>query len=342
MFELRLTARSPVCVGGGTSYQKNEYLFDPRTKRVSILDRDAFIALMVHKGLEDAYEAFILGGGRLDRFLREQCRLSEAEIGSITRYTVSAADALTAEGPLREIVAFQRDPQGRAYIPGSGVKGALRTAYLVGQILKEGAAQSGAFSEARYLNRLAYNERRREDAVNDLFRGVRVADSAPLPDEAMILAGKVDVTPDGAAHSINLCRECLRPGEEVRFSLTLDQSLLQGRITAEGLRQSIAAFSDYYRKTYLRHFARPAQDSGEDYRDCLLLGAGAGFFAKTVTYPYYGEQRALEKTAQLMQQKFRQGRHERDRERGISPHTLKYTRYGGRLYPFGVCGVELR
>ncbi|HIV87734.1 MAG TPA: type III-A CRISPR-associated RAMP protein Csm5 [Candidatus Pygmaiobacter gallistercoris] len=342
VLELRITSRGPVCIGSGATYQKQEYLFDSRTAQVSILDRDAFIALLVRKGLEDAYEQFILGGGRLDRFLRERCRLRETEIDAITRYTVSAADALNGEGPLREIAAFQRDPQGRAYLPGSGVKGALRTAFLVSRILRESNGRGEPFSEERYLNQLRYNEKRRQDAVNDLFRGVRIADSAPIPDEAMILAGKVDVSPDGSAHSVNLCRECLRPGETVRLVLTLDQSLLRGRITADLLRQSITDFSDYYRETYLRHFTLPAQDSIENYRDCLMLGAGTGFFAKTVTYPYYGEPAALKKTAQLLQRRFRQGKHEQDEMQGISPHTLKYTRYNGRLYPFGVCGVELR
>lgn len=341
VFDLILTVRSPLCVGSGVSYQKNEYLYNRRTKRVSILDRDAFIELMMRKNLVDAYERFVLTGGVLDRFLREECHLTDPEINGIVRYSLSAADALSDDHPLREIQAFQRDSVGRAYIPGSGMKGALRTAYLLHCILADENSRQGPIDEGRYMNVLAINEKRRQDAVNDLFRGVRVSDSLPIEEKSMILAGKTDVFPDGSTNNVNVCRECLRPGEKVHFRLTLDQSLLMQRIDKEILLQCIAEFSKYYKEMYFRHFKRPKNDSGETYRNCLLLGAGAGFFSKTVAYPYYGEQRGLEQTAKWMQQKFRQGHHARDEQLGISPHTMKYTQWGGKLYPMGVCGVDI-
>ena len=341
VFDLILTTRSPLCVTSGVRYQKNEYLFDPATKRVSILDRDAFIELLARRDLVDAYERFILRGGALYRFLREECRLTEREIGGIVRYSLSAADALAGGRPLMEIQAFQRDPAGWAYLPGSSIKGALRTAYLLHCILADQGRREGPVEEGRYMNLPEKNEKRGGGAVNDLFRGVRVSDSLPLGEEAMILAGKTDVSTDGSTNSINICRECLRPGEKVRFRLTLDQSLLAHRIDRELLLQCVAEFSRYYRETYLVHFRRPQNDSGETYQNCLLLGAGAGFFSKTVVYPYYGEQRALSRTADLMQKKFRQGRHGQDERIGISPHTMKYAKWGGKLYPMGVCGVEI-
>ena len=38
---------------------------------------------------------------------------------------------------------------------------------------------------------------------------------------------------------------------------------------------------------------------------------------------------------------FRNHKHERDAENGISPHTMKYARFRGRLYPYGYCGVSI-
>lgn len=341
VFDLILTVRAPLCVGSGVSYQKNEYLFDSRTKRVSILDRDAFINLMARRNLVDAYERFILTGGSLNRFLREECRLTDTEINGIVRYSLSAADALSDNTPLREIQAFQRDSAGRAYIPGSGIKGALRTAYLLHCILADESYRPGSVEEGRYMNVLDMNGKRRQDAVNDIFRGVRVSDSLPIEEKSMILAGKMDAFSDGSTNNINVCRECLRPGEKVRFRLTLDQAILRQRIDKEILLQCIAEFSKYYRETYLRHFKRPKNDSGETYQNCLLLGAGAGFFSKTVVYPYCGEQRGLKQTAAFMQKKFPKGHHERDEQLGVSPHTIKYTQWGGKMYPVGVCGVDI-
>ena len=73
----------------------------------------------------------------------------------------------------------------------------------------------------------------------------------------------------------------------------------------------------------------------------LILGGGSGFFAKSLAYPYLGEEEGLRWTAEQMKQMFRNHKHERDAENGISPHTMKYARFRGRLYPYGYCGVSI-
>ena len=57
--------------------------------------------------------------------------------------------------------------------------------------------------------------------------------------------------------------------------------------------------------------------------------------------PYLGEKEGLRWTAEQMAQMFRKHKHERDAEKGISPHTMKYARFRGRLYPYGYCGVSI-
>lgn len=42
-----------------------------------------------------------------------------------------------------------------------------------------------------------------------------------------------------------------------------------------------------------------------------------------------------------MTQMFSAHKHEHDKELGISPHTMKYARFRGRLYPYGYCGVSI-
>ena len=71
------------------------------------------------------------------------------------------------------------------------------------------------------------------------------------------------------------------------------------------------------------------------------LGGGSGFFAKSLSYPYLGEKEGLRWTAEQMAQMFHRHKHERDAEKGISPHTMKYARFRGRLYPYGHCGVSI-
>ena len=156
-----------------------------------------------------------------------------------------------------------------------------------------------------------------------------------------MLAGKTDSATDGGTHSINLCRECAAPGTAIRFKLTLDQSVLKGRITKESLLEAIQQFDAYYEQTYSTHFTPPRGAVNLPQQPHLILGGGSGFFAKSLAYPYLGEKEGLRWTAEQMAQMFRKHGHECDIEKGVSPHTMKYARFRGRVYPYGYCGVNI-
>lgn len=354
VYDLVLTTRSPLFVGSGQEYTKKEYLYNPKNNMVSFLDQEKFFALLAGKGLIDAYEEFMLSPEQdLYRFLTKDCGIPSNQHQAFIRCRVSAAEALAENRPLKEIKAFQRDAAGRAYVPGSSVKGALRTAWLLDAVLEDARPHELAhsrrrndsvrFPEEAYLNKLSLDQKRKENAVNDLLRGVLVSDSAPVPDQAMILAGKTDALPGGGVHSIPLCRECVKPGVPLRFKLTLDTSVLNGRITAETLLRAVNRYDQYYTNTYLRHFTLPRGAASPPLQNCLILGGGAGFFSKSLAYPYLGEKNGLEWTAEEMSRQFQKHGHQKDRDSyRISPHTAKYAGYGQKLYPYGICEVTLQ
>ena len=352
VFDLILTVWSPLFVGSGKSYAKKEYLYNSRSGKVSFFDEQKFFRFLVEHDLVDRYSQFMLGReSNLWAFLTRDCGIPAADLKPLTRYEIQVGDALDADHSLKEIHAFQRDAYGRACIPGSSVKGALRTAWLLdavrkdtdpGHILPSGRKSTPVpFPEERYVSLLHLDEKRRSNAVNSIFRGIQVSDSAPIPDERMMLAGKADAFPDGGTRRIPLCRECIAPGTRIRFRLTLDQSVLKGRITKESLEQAIQRYDAYYQETYGKKFTPPAGSVNLPQQPYLILGGGAGFFAKSLAYPYLGEQEGLRWTARQMSQMFPKHKHERDLETGISPHTMKYARFRGQFYPYGYCGVNL-
>lgn len=354
VYDLVLTTRSPLFVGSGQEYAKKEYLYNPNNNMVSFLDQKKFFAFLAEKGFIDAYERFMLGPEQnLYKFLTKDCGIPSNRHQEFIRCCVSAADALAENRPFREIKAFQRDAASRAYVPGSSVKGALRTAWLLNAVLKDTQPheqlahssrknRSVPFPEGRYLNQLSLDQRK-ENAVNDLFRGVLVSDSAPVQDKAMILTGKADALPGGGVHSIPLCRECVKPGVSLWFKLTLDTSVLSGRIAPETLLRTINRYDKYYTDTYLPHFTPPRGAANLPLQNCLILGGGAGFLSKSLAYPYLGEKNGLEWTAEEMSLQFQKHGHQKDRDDyAISPHTAKYTFYQKELYPYGVCEVTLQ
>lgn len=235
MFDLILTAWSPLFVGNGHSYTKKEYMHDIRSGKVSFFDAQKFFSFLVERDLVEKYTQFMLSGqSSLWEFLTRDCRIPDTDLKPLTRYQVAVGDTLE----LREIHAFQRDAYGRAYVPGSSVKGALRTAWLLNAVLDDTAGnhtlpppsknKKVAFPEEDYVNLLRLSQKRRSDAVNSIFRGIQISDSQPIPDERMMLAGKFDAFTNGgfslnSNRGIPLRRECVAPNTRIRFRLTLDQ-----------------------------------------------------------------------------------------------------------------------
>lgn len=352
VFDLVLTAQAPVFIGDGKTILKRFYLFNKRTHKVSILDEPKFFALLIQKNLVDSYERFMLNqGGSLFDFLTRDCHLSETDWKPAVRYTFDAGAALDAHHALTDIQAFIRDTSGRVYVPGSSVKGALRTILLHQMIretgpkstdLKPDERQRVVIPEEAYLHGLKLNRKKQDDMVNSILRGIQVSDSMPVSDENMVLADKWDCQTNGTLKKVPVCRESIQPGTKIHLKLTLDQSVLKGRITRESIFRAIESFDAYYDATYSSRFSQPRSAAVTTIKQCLFLGGGAGFFSKSLIYPYLGEKRGLQETAKIMQECFRQHNHDRDVALGISPHTLKFTKYQGEFCPMGLCKVELQ
>ena len=351
VYDLCLRTKSPLFIGNGKSYSKLEYLFDPNTLDVTVVDQHKLFQLLIDRDYIDLYEAFMLSSGSgksLSRFLFKDCRLSRKEIAEIARYTISGKYALDEDHSLKELYSFHRDASGKAYIPGSSLKGALRTVLLQQMILKDENhfpnLQRGNIPEGRYLHTLRCKLDKtsgtpQDDPVNSIMRGISISDSEYIPDSKFTISTKIDTGYHGAENDINLCRECVVPGTDIHFQITLDQSVLHESITIDTLQAAIAEYGRYYSETYVSCFERPLDDSGETYKNCIVFGGGAGFFSKTLVYPYLGKENGFTFVTQTLDRKFPSLAKAKEHDSGISPRKLKYTEYQKKLYPFGVCEV---
>ena len=79
----------------------------------------------------------------------------------------------------------------------------------------------------------------------------------------------------------------MRPGETIRFRLTLDQSILNRYahpITKDALLEAIAEFSRFYQDAFLSHFPQGHPVANIPDTPHLILGGGTGFLSKTVAF----------------------------------------------------------
>ncbi len=266
---------------------------------------------------------------------------------------------------------FIKDGQGQPYIPGSSVKGALRTAVLTKILLEDkgldrknlakawlesvsrnqnaGRINKNAMSaatnrwESSLLNTLNLSEAGTSDAVNSIMRGIAVSDSAPLKKEQLMLAQKIDRSTAGKDRPLPISRECLRPGSTAQLTITIDQRIAkQTGWTIEKLLKAVRWHSQWQQENFYKHFKGHEQCDMIDRSLILWLGGGVGFANKTINQAAIGPKYALEFNAQILGKLFPLGNHDKDLEIGISPHMQKMAKYQGKLYRMGQCRLEVR
>ena len=307
------------------------------------------------------------GNRELIEFLRDN-RVPEAAYKTWYMGSVKVADKSMNLRSAKSIQMFMRDAQNRPYIPGSSFKGMLRTV-LEGRYFlahrDEADEVAGAVMGAEKKKRNWYlaeedkeidvramhreifevcsgNPRRSlADQNNDMLRGLLMADSGPIGLEDMCICEKIDVSVRGEERRIGTFRECVKPGVVIRMPITIDTRVCEFRVG------DILAAMEAFNRNYILQFAGKfkAEAPTRGNATTFYLGGGAGYLSKTVTYGIMHGPEAVRVTAEIIDATLgdrarREHRHSRDPVTGVSPHTLKCTRYQGRLCQMGACCVK--
>lgn len=371
---LELRTQTPVFIGQGKEIGKKEYIYDFKRNEVLVLDFfKAFQGLKKRK-LDGEFQKYLMNPSDphdLYSFFRVQ-RVDRKDYLPWIAYTMPMGDTLNDNNSKRNISTFIKDPYGLPYVPGSSLKGVLRTALLQYDLLSrpdlaaddakglsaavqqdrnrethEEVKKIGRKVEAAFLhNRISQDEKKElEDAVNDMMRYVIVGDSTPLNLSDLCLCRKIDLSQNGNDRAIPVLRECLKPGTVITFPVTIDTRASQYKrntITQEKVAEAIRKSYANYKDKFLSAFPNVPFVSGEDI---LYLGGGCGYPLKTFPYAMANKKEAVQITAQIMRRQFPQkgrngdGIHDHDEQRGISPKVAKCTDYNNKLMQMGACSV---
>lgn len=352
-YKVTLTTKSPVFIGDGKTIGKSEYIYDSESDSVIVFDRNRMFSGLQKLGFLDKYcEAFLSGKTDFEAFLKSN-NISSDEYMRWAAYSLDVYAAVDDSKAFKDINSFVKDAYGCPYIPGSSLKGALRTVILSSEV------QNGRYNNEKqnilmntdYRDRqmkqlsgnvekkafytLKKNEKKPDNAVNDVFSGLLVSDSVPLSTDDLILCEKKDITVDGECKSIGVVqRECIKPETEIVFTVTLCPSF---PYSAEKIAALIKKRFVDYRTVYFNYFPDGVIDEITD-DNCIVLGGGAGFFSKTVTHQLLGDDDGYEFTKKFLSNSFKKHKHEKDDE--ISPRMRKAAEFSGRLYDMGVCGIR--
>lgn len=365
VYRCRLTTLGPVFIGKGSELSKKEYLFLNNKKTVGIIDIEKFYTIVARKGAAHRFEQYMMNPRdkmNLGQWMKAE-KISWAEVDSCLKYTIDSGDTVIQRGTPIQIAECLKDPYGFPYIPGSSIKGILRTVLLARRIAEEserfrndkneiirtiksthGKVRRTSFlqGESRAVEQTAFyqlrrNEKRKGDAVNDEVSGLIVSDSIPLRIKDMVLCQKIEYQVDGTEKRLNLLRECIKPGITLEFTITIEKDICS--IRKEEIMQGMKIFNKMYYENFLQAFSgakRPVPNQ-------IYLGGGTGFVSKTVVYPLFGKIEGLNMVIDIFRYTGvpQNHKHEKDRQYGASPHILKCTRYDGKIMEMGKSILEI-
>lgn len=362
-YRIKLRTQGPVFVGNGKELSKKEYLF-LNNGNIGIMDISKMYALMAKKNLLPAFEDFMVNDARNDlrRWMQEK-RIDKKEYLSCIRYSVEQGDTTLQRGRKLQIMECIKDPYGLPYLPGSTLKGMLRTILLSNELLKKNGEvvcqaeqlvrkverTDGKINRNSYLKRevkqvetaafhtLDREKTKKEDAVNDILSGFIVSDSNPVSIEQLVMCQRWEYHTNGTERTINMLRECIKPGVEIYFDLTIDEK--RCNITIEELLKAIERVTHCYNKCFIHAF----KEINEIPINSVYVGGGTGYVSKTITYPMLGKERGIPFTKKIFEdiKVPRNHKHDLDKEYGASPHILKCTKYAGKLYQMGLCSLTV-
>lgn len=129
-YRMKITALGPIHLGDGKQLKKMEYLYDRPRNRVLVLDSMKMYSYLEKEGLLNRFQDYALNMGRnanLFPFLQNK-NISRETWESWKRYDYPIS--VQENTSLNEIHSFVKDAKGSPYVPGSGIKGMLRTALL--------------------------------------------------------------------------------------------------------------------------------------------------------------------------------------------------------------------
>lgn len=270
IYEVKLKVLGPVHIGDGSIRTKHEYIYDFYQSTVHVVNKVKLIQHLKDKKLLNKYLVFLKNPPnnpreRTLKFFLEQEKVKKSEWHKFVSFSQRVnqgkkENQKNSKKGLNDIHLMVRDGQNEVYIPGSSLKGALKTMIV-----------------AKYNN---------EDDKT-YYSKIKVSDSLPIEENCLSIYQKIDINKKEVG--MPLYRECIEVGTEVSFQISIEDQV----ISIEDLESCIKDFyRNYYEKwlagfkeTYGgRRFAFGGGFPDMAQNNIIYIGGGVGFASKTLHY----------------------------------------------------------
>lgn len=287
-FQMDVVALAPIHIGSGEKYTSREFIYED--KNYYFPDMGKLYQEMIRLGLAEKYERFLIEPKnkkkRLNDFLYQN-GIQMRNFGGYVLEETGFEKTESTRGTLNDISKFIRDGLGQPYVPGSSLKGAIRT-ILMNTFWGKEKFVVGYGRDAKENKSIIPWGPQKGQALNDIFHDIRVSDSQPLENDNLTIVQKWDysVKPDKeSVTALPVYRESLAPFTRLSFTITTTSEDAADLITG------LAGYADTFYKDYKSFFLE--EKSKPDYIQSniqypIYLGAGSGVWTKTVMHQANG------------------------------------------------------
>ena len=282
-FQFTLLAMAPIHIGSGDKYTSREFIYE--NSYFYFPDMGKFYNRMMEKGYDQKFERFLQermasdSNNRLISFLLDN-RISDRDFGGYrikeTGFETEKNNIDSKLGTINEVSKFMRDSYGNPYIPGSSLKGAIRTILM--NTNPDWNNENVVKDKKENKSLIPWGAKKGQN-YDDLFNTIRVSDSKPFNNEQIILVQKWDYSAKSlTAKPLPLYREAIVP--LTRISFTITTTTKEAGILIEELGQRAQAFYKEYKEFFLSDF--PENKIQPNLQYPIYLGAGSGAWTKTL------------------------------------------------------------
>lgn len=375
-----LTCISPIHIGNGELLKQYEYIFtkDRNQQRVYFLDKAKWMAFLVRHDLIDDYAQSVFSGklnlygwlqsqriGSLSAIIREVCNAS-ADV-----YLVRER-----QQRVNDISRQVKTPDGIPYIPGSTLKGAIRSAILFHDIRQHPEAYLPFWDrikaamkarekdkydkqmvhlaqniERQAFTRLKQQKNRPDDALQSVMKGLSISDAMLVGHERdTVILQKYDVSAISGeglnGHPLALFRECIPAGRKFRFSMTLDKDIarLIGITSLDDVWQWVRDYLAFGLAQERGVFGHEYKGEFEESKLAdIRLGGGTGFLSKTVYYALAPKKDGQSVLAEFFDKVLftrNGGHHHSIKDDRLTPRTLKLAWADNDRWILGLAAVK--
>ena len=374
---------TPVNIASNEKLNTTDYIYDSKNQVAYFLNPLLWHKFIYTKKLFPAYMDFINDKTKprkmLYKWLIEQGYNIE-DIKEVVKYKLIAHENIDkiSKDSLNDIILQTKLIDGSAYIPGSTLKGLIRTAILydllqknphlkqrLWQSLERAINGNKSYDEIKRvennLNRLLtaeiegtgkreytkYDKKSTKIEYYNFMQGIKLSDAiAEIKHNNLVLLKKIDLAVKDnyiKENSLSVYRECIEPKTRFYFDMQIEKRFTQklNINSAEDILIMIQNFFDASNELLSSAFGK---DYGFLFNDANLgntyIGGGTGFLTKTlVAYLAPTKMKAKEFISRYLNMKFKQRVNRGIRDTKIAPRTLKATKYNGKLTLIGIAKI---